>query len=55
MKEAKISIAVLAIATMLTACGGGDDAEASSGTGCSLVSTVDGTPLNIKVTAEDSE
>ncbi|MEO1946982.1 MAG: hypothetical protein ABGW96_05400, partial [Methylophilaceae bacterium] len=55
MKEAKISIAVLAIATMLTACGGGDDAEASSGTGCSLVSTVDGTPLNIKVTAEDSD
>lgn len=64
MKEVKISIALLAFVTMLTACGGKDegavDSEAKNkpvaqaSAGCNLVSTIDGSPLNIKVTAEDS-
>ncbi|MFT7227545.1 MAG: cytochrome c-L [Methylophilaceae bacterium] len=59
MKEVNISIAVLAIATMLTACGGNDGAasaaKASSGAGCNLVSTIDESTLNIKVAAGDSD
>ena len=56
----RISISVMVFAAMLTACGGKDDAaapenKASSGAECSLVSTIDGSPLNIKVTAEDSD
>jgi len=66
MKEMKISIALLALVAMLTACGSEDAgtkegsaakekpvAEASAG--CNLVSTVDGSPLNIKVAAGDSD
>jgi len=65
MKEVKFSIALLALVTMLTACGSKEDATsggseanpvaAASGAGCNLVSTIDGSPLNIKVTASDSD
>ena len=60
MNSMRISIAVMAFAAMLTACGGKDDAAAPEtkalfGAGCILVSTIDGSPLNIKVTAEDSD
>ena len=65
MKEVKFSIALLTLVTMLTACGskehassGGSEANpvvAASGAGCNLVSTIDGSPLNIKATASDSD
>jgi cytochrome c-L len=66
MKELKYGFALLTLVTMLTACVSKDDGAsasgsetnpvaAASGDGCNLVSTIDGTPLNIKVTAEDSD
>lgn len=67
MNRIKISALLLASAMALSACGekdsGGGDApevnkaaSASAATGsCDLVSVIDGTPLNIKVAAEDSE
>lgn len=61
MKEFKNSIALLMLSTLLVACGSEDagsdskPAAVASGAGCNLVSTLDGSPLAIKVAAGDSD
>jgi cytochrome c-L len=68
MKVSKLSVILLAVATMFTACGekstSGDVSTstektivapvASAGSGCSFVSTKDGSPLVIKASAKDT-